>query len=122
MRLTLAQLEDIYLHSEALRPIEPVTWSLLYYAARNDGIEKMEALRVIRSEPRDVGVFIETFLGSEDVDEVRKISFTMGLEMQSPHGAFAVTRRMLDAWIAKALMREIAQRAQLQQSQIDDAS
>ena len=122
MRLTLGQIEDIYLHSEELRPIVPATWSLLYYAARNDGIDKLEALRVIRSEPKDVGRFIDAFLVPEDIEEVKKMSFTIGLEMSSPHGAQAVTKRMLDSWVAKTLMREIAQRAHLPKSQNDDAS
>lgn len=122
MRLTLGQLEDIYLHSEKLRPIEPATWSLLYFAARNNGIDKFEALRVLKSEPKDVGLFIENFLGPDDVEEARKISFTIGLEMLTPHCAQSVAKRMLDAWIAKTLMRKIAQEADRRPTQIDDAS
>ena len=122
MRLILGQLEDIYLHAEELNPIMPATWSLLYFAARNSGIDKFEALRVIRSEPKDVGRFIDAFLVPEDIEEVKKLSFTISLEMSSPHSAQAVTIRMLDSWVAKTLMREIAHGADRRPSQIDDAS
>ena len=122
MRLTLTQLEEIYLHSEELNPIVPAAWSLLYYAARNDGIDKLEALRVLRSEPKDAGLFIDAFLCPEDIEAVKKLSFTIGLEMSSPHAAQAVTKRMLDSWVAKTLMREIAEGADRRPSQIDDAS
>lgn len=122
MRLTLGQLEDIYLRSEDLSPISPATWSLLYFSARNDGIDKIDALCVLKGEPSDVGLFIEAFLSLQDIEEVRKLSFTIGLEMPTPHSDVAVTKRMLDAWIAKTLMLEIIQASDRRSSQIDDVA
>ena len=121
MRLTLKQIEDLYLHAEKSRPIAPATWSLLYFAARNGGIDRYNALRVLKKEPNDVALFLDAFLGPDDIDEVKKFSYTIGLEMPTPHCDQAVTKRMLDAWVAKTLMREIAQSADRRPSLIDGA-
>ena len=121
MRLTLQQIEDLFLHSEKDKPIPQVVWSLLYFAARNDGIESLDALRVIRREPEETGIFIEHFLTAGDVEEVKKLSFMLGLEARTPHSAEAASKRMLDAWIAKTLMLNIAHGANRKPSQIDDS-
>ena len=121
MRLTLQQIEDLFLHSEKDKPIPQAVWSLLYFTARNDGIESLDTLRVIRREPEETGIFIEYFLTAGDVEEVKKLSFMLGLEMRTPNSAEAVSKRMLDAWLAKTLMLKIAHGPDRKPSQIDDS-
>ena len=121
MRLTLQQIEDLFLHSEKDKPIPQVIWSLLYFTARNDGIESLDALRIIRLEPEEMGLFIEHFLTAGDVEEVKKLSFMLGQEMRTPNSAEAVSKRMLDTWIAKTVMLNIAHGANRRPSQIDDS-
>ena len=121
MRLTLQQIEDLFLHSEKERPIPQSVWSLLYFAARNDGIKSLDALRVIRREPTETAIFIEHFLTPGDVEEVRKLSFMLGLEMRTSISNEAASKRMLDAWIAKTVMLNIARGIDRKPSQIDDS-
>ena len=121
MRLTLQQIEDLFLHSEKDKPIPEVVWLLLYFTARHDGIESLDALRVIRREPEETGIFIAHFLTPGDVEEVKKLSFMLGLEMRTPHSREAVSKRLLDAWVAKMLMLNIAKPPDRKQSQVDDS-
>ena len=121
MRLTLQQIEDLFLHSEKDKPMPQAVWSLLYFAARNDGIESLDALRVIRREPEETGIFIEHFLETGDVEEVKKLSFMLGLEMRIPNSAEAVSKRMLDAWLAKTLMLKITHGPDRKRPQIDES-
>lgn len=121
MRLTLQQIEDVFLHSEKERLILPVTWSLLYFAARNDGIEALDALQIIRREPYETGILVENFLGPGDLEEVKKLSFMIGLEMPTPHCAQAISKRMLDAWIAKTLMIKFIPPLDRRRSLFDDS-
>ena len=111
MRLTLQQIEAVFLHSEKERQIPPATWALLYFAARNAGIEKIEGLQVLKREPYDAGLFIEAFLVPDDIEEAKKLSITIGLEMATPHCDQAVVTRLLDAWIAKTVMLNIARQS-----------
>lgn len=121
MRLTLQQIEGVFLHDEKQKLIQPAVWSLLYFAARNDGVDAIDALRVIAREPADAGTIIENFLGPDDLEAVKALSLRFGLEMSTPHAAQAVTKRLLDAWVAKTLMLTIAQLPDRRRSQLDES-
>lgn len=111
MRLTLKQLEDVFLHSEKERKICPAAWSLLYFAARNEGIDKLEALRIIRRESYEIDLFTESFLDPSDLEEVKKLLFMIGLEKPSFSSDSLVSKRLLEAWVAKTVMLQIARRS-----------
>lgn len=111
MRLTLKALEDVFLHSEKELKICPAAWSLLYFAARNDGIDKLEALRVIRRDSYETSLFIEAFLDASDLEEVKKLIFLVGLDKRSFDSDVLVAKRMLESWVAKTVMRQIANRS-----------
>ena len=121
MRLTLQQIEDLFLHSEKDKLIPQSVWSLLYFTARNDGIESLDALRVIRREPEETGIFIAHFLTPGDVEEVKKLSFMLGLEARTQQSGEAMSKRLLDAWLAKTLMLNIARGTDRKPSQVDDS-
>jgi hypothetical protein len=120
MRLTLQQLEDVFLHPEIDAPIFPCVWSMLYLAARNNGIEAIEALRIISYEAYCTSTFIANFLCPSDVEEVKKHSFTLGLQSFTPHCGRAISKRMLDSWIAKTLMLEVVHRSDRRTGQLNE--
>lgn len=107
MKLTLQQIEDVFLHSEKERLIEPCVWSILYIAARNGEIDSIDALSSVRRCAYAVGFFIELFLEPEDVEAVKEIIKILGREMSSAHNEVALCKSWLDAWIAKTMMLNV---------------
>jgi hypothetical protein len=120
MRLTLQQLEDVFLHPEIDEPIFPCVWSVLYIAARNGGIEAIEAMSIISYEAYCTSTFIANFLVIGDVEEVKKHSFTLGLQSFTPHCGRAISKRMLDSWVAKIMMLEVIHRSDRRHGQLDE--
>jgi hypothetical protein len=120
MRLTLQQLEDVFLHPEIDAPIFPQVWAMLYLAARNQGIEAIDALRTLAQEAYLTSTFIAHFLGPGDVDEIKKLSFTLGLESLTPHCGKAISKRMLDSWVAKTLMLDVVHKSDRRRGQLEE--
>ena len=48
--LTLEQLEGACLHDEKVKPIRADVWALLYIAARNSGVDVIDALNCLRRD------------------------------------------------------------------------
>ena len=93
---------------------------MLYLAARNGGIEAIDALRIISQEAYCTSTFIANFLGPGDVEEVKKFSFTLGLQIFTPHCGAAISKRMLDSWVAKTLMLEVVHRSDRRPGQLNE--
>ena len=121
MIITKEQLEDVFLHEGKGKGVTAEVWCLLYLATRNDGfIDAADAVHIVQSEPSAVSVLVERFLEASDVAAIQKISSEIVTQTTDEHCADAISRRMLDSWIAKTMMLNVVRKRQEDLNQTQD--
>ena len=119
MIITKQQLEDVFLHDEKSSEIKPEVWCLLYLATRNDGvINAADAVYIVQSDPLAVSVLAEHFFDASDVAAIQKLSSEIAKKIGDERCDEAISKRMLDGWIAKMMMLEVMQKRQEECNQI----
>jgi hypothetical protein len=111
MQLTLKEIEDTFLHSEKDKKMSGAAWALLYFAARHEGIDTLDALKTIRKSPGDVALFIEKILMPGDIDQVKMVIEQLEKEGGRHSIDAELAKRMLLAWRTQQIMLDIAHNA-----------
>ena len=104
-RLTMQQLEDVFLAPGTDTTLLSTFWVILNRAKHERGVELRQALERVRMQPSEISVFVEKILQPEDLDDVIYEIEKLSAELTEKNLFAPRALRMLQAWRAKMLMQ-----------------